>query len=145
MVVIYNSFCLQLCVSLKPCKDVIQLPKWTEGTNTFNPVWQHLLWITSHKAIILLFIYLFLFLFFVISRAAPTAYGGFQAWGLVRAVPEPQPGQIWAGSATYTTAHGNAGCLTHWVRPGIECATSLFLVRVVNHWAMTGVPCCLFC
>ena len=27
--------------------------------------------------------------------------------------PQPQQGQIQAGSATYTTAHGNAGSLTH--------------------------------
>ena len=37
-----------------------------------------------------------------------------------------------AASATHTTAHGNAGSLTHWVRPGIEPATSWFLVRFVS-------------
>ena len=39
--------------------------------------------------------------------------------------------QIWAASVTYTTAQGNAGSLTHWVRPGIKPATSWFLVRFV--------------
>ena len=47
--------------------------------------------------------------------------------------PQPQQRQIWAMSATYyTTAHGNAGSLTHWLRPGIEPATSWFLVRFVS-------------
>ena len=31
-------------------------------------------------------------------------------------------------SATYTTAHSNAGSLTHWVRPGIEPTSSWILV-----------------
>ena len=35
-------------------------------------------------------------------------------------------------SATYITAHGNAGSLTHWVRPGIEPATSWFLVGFIS-------------
>ena len=44
--------------------------------------------------------------------------------------PTPQPLQrrIRATSAIYTTAHGNAGSLTHWARPGIEPASSWFLV-----------------
>ena len=33
---------------------------------------------------------------------------------------------------TYTTAHGNTGSLTPWVRPGIELATSWFPVRFVS-------------
>ena len=36
-------------------------------------------------------------------------------------------------SVTYTTAHGNAGSFTHWVRPGIEPTISWFLVEFVNH------------
>ena len=38
------------------------------------------------------------------------------------------PGPVWA----YTTAHGNAGSLTHRVRPGIKPATSWFLVGFVS-------------
>ena len=41
----------------------------------------------------------FIFCFF---RAAPTAYGSFQNRGQIRAI-----------AATYTTAHGNTGSLTH--------------------------------
>ena len=40
---------------------------------------------------------------------------------------------------TYTT-HGNARSLTHRARPGIEPATSWFLVGLVNHCATTGTP-----
>ena len=35
-------------------------------------------------------------------------------------------------SAAYTTAHGNVRSLTHRARPGIEPATSWFLVRFVS-------------
>ena len=54
--------------------------------------------------------------------------------------PEPQQRRIQAASATYTIAHGNAGSLTYWARPGIKPATSWFLVGFVNHWATTGTP-----
>ena len=60
--------------------------------------------------------------------------------GPIRAVATPQPQQcgIPATSATYTTAHGNTGSLTHWARPGIEPGS--ILVGFVNGWAMTGTP-----
>ena len=54
----------------------------------------------------------FFFFFFVFSRAVLSACGGSRARGPVSAV-EPQQRQIRAVSATYTTAHGNAGSLTH--------------------------------
>ena len=44
----------------------------------------------------------------------------------------PHPHQIWALTETYTIAHGNAGSLAHWARPGIEPETSLFLVGFVS-------------
>ena len=83
----------------------------------------------------------FFFCLFAFSRATPVAYGGSQARGLIQAVaakpaPEPQQCRIRAAHATYTTAHSNARSLTHWAMPGIEPATSWFLVRFVNHWAM---------
>ena len=68
------------------------------------------------------------------------AYGGSQARGLIRPTPQPQQRGIRAASGTYTTAHGNTESLTHWARPGIEPATSWFLVRFINRWAMTGTP-----
>ena len=55
-------------------------------------------------------------------------------------MPEPQQLGIWATFVTYITAHSNAGSLTQWARPGMEPATSWFLVRFVNHCATTGTP-----
>ena len=59
-----------------------------------------------------------LFFFFCLFKAAPEAYGGSQAGGsnqscCCQPMPEPQPRGIQAKSETYTTAHGNAGPLTH--------------------------------
>ena len=55
--------------------------------------------------------------------------------------PMPQPRQlgIQAVSVTYTTAHGNAGSLTHWARPGIEPESSRILA-FIDHWATKGTP-----
>ena len=55
-------------------------------------------------------------------------------------MPEAQQHRIQATSATYTTAHSNAGSLTHWARPGIEPTIPWFLVGFVNHCATTGTP-----
>ena len=82
--------------------------------------------------------YLFYFLFFYFSffclfRAKPAAYGGYQPRGLIGAVAASlQQCQIQAASATYITAHGNAGFLAHWERPGIKLATSWFLTGFVS-------------
>ena len=83
----------------------------------------------------------FCFCFFTLFRATPKAFGGSQARGLIGAVAT---GWIWALSATYTTAHGNAESLSQWGRPGIEPKSSWILVWFVNHWAMMGTPKCLF-
>ena len=45
--------------------------------------------------------------------------------------PQPQQCRIQATSATYTTAHGNARCLTHLARPGSEPVSSWMLIRFV--------------
>ena len=47
-------------------------------------------------------------------------------------MPRPQQCRIRAASATYTTAHSNARSLTHQARPGLEPATSWFLVGFVS-------------
>ena len=44
----------------------------------------------------------------------------------------PQPRQIRAVFATYTTAHGNTRSLTHWVRPGMEPTSSWIAVGLVS-------------
>lgn len=47
-------------------------------------------------------------------------------------MPQPQQCGIRAASAIYTTAHGNTRSLTHWVRPGMEPASSRTLCQVLN-------------
>ena len=61
---------------------------------------------------------------------------GYSCWP----TPDPQQHRIWATSLTYTIAHGNAGSLAHWARPGIEPMSSWILVRFINRWATTGTP-----
>ena len=58
----------------------------------------------------------FFYFYFLVFRAAPEAYGSNWSYSS-RPTPQPQQCRIWAVSATYTTAHGNAGYLIHWVRP----------------------------
>ena len=71
-----------------------------------------------YQAVQLTFTPFFFFCLSAISLAAPTAYGGSQARGPTEAVaawpmPLPQQQGIRATPATYTTAHGNTGSLTH--------------------------------
>jgi len=96
-----------------------------------------------------LFLFLFFFLFFCHFLGRSCGIWRFPGYELNQScihqpTPEPQQRGIQATSATYTTAHGNAGSLTHWARPGIEPSTSWFLVGFVNHWATTGTPLPLF-
>ena len=51
-------------------------------------------------------------IFVCLFRATPAAYGGSQARGLIRAVAVSLR-QIRTASVTYSTAHNNAGSLTH--------------------------------
>ena len=46
--------------------------------------------------------------------------------------PTPQHHGTRAASSTYTIAQGNTGSLTHWVRPGMEPASSWLLVSFVS-------------
>ena len=60
----------------------------------------------------------FFFCLFVFFRAAPMAHGGSQASDQIGAVatglmPEAHQLRVRIISASYTTAHGNAGSLTH--------------------------------
>ena len=78
-------------------------------------------------------------------RATPMTYGSSQARGSNKSYsfwPMPQPQQlgIWAASVTYTIAQGNTGSLSHWVRPGIESASSWTVVKFLTGWAMMGTP-----
>ena len=72
------------------------------------------------------------FLFFCLSTVTPRAYGRSQARGQIWAVASGLLYSHWNEgselSLTYTTVQGNAGSLTHWVRPGIEPESSWVLV-----------------
>ena len=64
------------------------------------------------------FLFVCLFVFFCHFRTSFAAYGSSQNRGRIGAysfcpMPQPQQRRIQAASATYTTAHGNAGFLTH--------------------------------
>ena len=71
-----------------------------------------------------------LFFFFCLFRPAPVACGGFQARHWIGAVAASlcHSHAHLGHFASYSTAHGNARSLTHWVRPGIEPASSWILV-----------------
>ena len=58
--------------------------------------------------------------------------------------PQPQPRRIQALSVTYTTAHGNAGSLTHQVRPGIKPKSSWILIAFVSAAPLRALPVCFF-
>ena len=88
-------------------------------------------------------IIIILFLFFCLFQGHTRGIWKFPGQGSNRScshrpTPEPQQHSIQAMSVTYTTAHGNAGSLTHPVRPGIEPTTSWFLAGFFNHCAMMG-------
>ena len=82
-----------------------------------------------------LFSFLFFGLFYLF-RASPLTYGNSQARGWIGAMAaglsQPQQCGIWATFVTYTTAHGNAGSLTHWARPGIEPISTWMLVKFIS-------------
>ena len=79
--------------------------------------------------------------FFFLFRAAPAAYGSSWARGRTRAASYwSTQRQIKAKSVTYNIACGNAGSLTHWVRPRIELASSWILVRFLTHWSKWEPP-----
>ena len=84
--------------------------------------------------------------FFFLSRAILVAYWSPQAarglnWNCsYRTTLQPQQLGIWVASATYTTAHGTTGSLTHWARPEIEPVSSWILVKFVTCWATIGTP-----
>ena len=83
-------------------------------------------------------------------RATSVAYGSSQASGWIEAVvachgpshsrARSEPHQIQAAYATYTTAHGNPGSLTHWERPGIEPTSSWLLVRFITAKPQQELP-----
>ena len=61
---------------------------------------------------------------------------------------DPQPPAIATATATpdpsYATACSNSGSLIHWMRRGIESASSWILVKYIACWATAGTPSVCF-
>ena len=86
----------------------------------------------------------FLFFFWLFKNKL-VAYESSQAWGWIIATAASHSLShsntgIWATCATYTTAHGNAKSLTHWVRPGIKPSSSWILVGFVSAAPQQELP-----
>ena len=78
---------------------------------------------------------------FSFFRAIPVEYGSSQAGGPIRASAAGLHHiHSNTGSDPYTTAHGNAGSLTHQVGPRIELAFSWILVRYVTTEPHLEIP-----
>ena len=89
----------------------------------------------DYQPIVLFFFNFFCLFVFLGPPCSMWRFPGF--WGLIRAKAtglchSHSNTRIQAVSATCATAQGNAGSLTHWVRPLIEPATSWFLVGFVS-------------
>ena len=63
---------------------------------------------------------------------------GFESELQLKPAPQPQQHQIQAPSANYAAAYGNTGSLTHWVRPGIEPASSQRQHQVLHPLSTMG-------
>ena len=98
----------------------------------------------KERDMVLTFSFLSLSFFFCFFRAAPTAYGGSQARGRIRAIAaglHHSHSNSRAASATYITAHGNTGYLTHLVRPRIKPASWWILVRFISASPLRELHC----
>ena len=96
-------------------------------------------------AIVMLLTHAFPFVnFFFLFKPTSTAYGNSQARSQIRAIAAglhlSYCNGIWAASATYTTAQGNAGSPTHWVTPGIKPASLWILVGFISAAPQQELP-----
>ena len=79
-------------------------------------VWPYFLNLKHESILYAIHSILFSFFLFFFFRATPVAHGSSPARGQIgaaAATPQSQQHGIQAVSVTYTTAHGNAGSLTH--------------------------------
>ena len=143
-ITLFQVFHLRVTLFCFPLKGKTARKKQTLKNKTLDM--SHSLAVGKWQQILCLLFFIY-FLFFGISWAAPMAYGGSQARGRIGAIAAGlRQSHSNAGSQpslrpqTHTTAHGNDGSLTHWARPGIEPATSGFLVGFVNHCAKVETP-----
>ena len=104
-------------VSVFSCIKIINsshLRSWDFVRNRWENVSRNTYYLCIKASIVLVLVLFFcLFVLF--------AYGGSQARGRIGAV-----------AASLHNSHSNAGSLTHWARPGIEPATSWFLIGFVS-------------
>ena len=68
-------------------------------------------------------IYFLIYIFIIFLGLPPMAYGSSQARGQI---------------VTYAASRGNAGSLTHRVRPGLEPASSQTLCQILNLLSHNG-------
>ena len=83
--------------------------------------------------------------FFSLFRTTPVAYGISQARDQIGATAiglhhSHSNARSEVCLQPYTTAHSNAGSLTHWSRPGIEPASSVDASWIRYCWAMMETP-----
>ena len=91
------------------------------------------------------FVCWFVLFCFCLFRATPLAHGSFQARGLRHSHSNTRSkSRLRPTLQTYTTAHGSAGSLTHWVRPVIEPASSWVVVMFLTampRWELLYLYC----
>ena len=90
-----------------------------------DTIWVHYCWATMRTPIFIFFLGLHL------EQMEAPGLGWNQSCSCQPTL-QPQQRRIQAASATYATAYGNAGSLTHWVRPGIEAASSQTLCQTLT-------------
>ena len=85
---------------------------------------------------VLLFFFYFLFFLGLHLRHMEVPRLGSNWSCSCRTTPQPQQRQIWATSATYTTAHGNARALINWARD--RTCVLIDTCQICFCWAMKG-------
>ena len=118
------------------CPKDYELSLWPKSFASLGSQWLWKCWDWASWKGIIVFFSLFGFVL-LLFRATPMAYGSSQTRGRIGATAASlhhshSNGGIQAASVTYTTAHGNIRSPTHWVRPGIEPASSWILVGLVS-------------
>ena len=129
------------CILERKGEDGLSFVRWRQATSDRRALHPGLNGVDSFLPFSLS---LSLFLLSCLFMATPAAYRGSQARGLIGAIAtglrhSHSNAVVRAASATYTTAHGNVGSLTHGAKPGVKPASSWILVRFVS--AVPGQEC----
>ena len=142
----YKGYKMRACQTcLRNSKDTVAEEEWVRGkngrrwsqrSNKFQIMLHLLDYSQSFCLFALVWFGFFVFCFLVFLGLHPwhmevPRLGSNQSCSC-GPTPQLQQCQIWASSATYTTAHDNAWSLTHWARPGIEPMSLWMLVRFIS-------------